>query len=64
MRKIRYPIANIQPIAKISSLARLLSVREADLLNIIDNIESFHRPGKLLKRKMVTLDQHMMQSPN
>src|SRR5437016_310334 len=51
MRKIRHPTANIQAIAKLSSLAHLLSVSEADLLHLSDNVALFHRPGKLLKKK-------------
>lgn len=51
MRKIRHPIANIQPMAKKSALASLLSVSENDLLRITDSIDLFHLPGKLLKKK-------------
>lgn len=51
MSRNRHPVVNISPIAKVSSLASLLSTRESDLLYIAGNVDRFHRPGKELKKR-------------
>ena len=43
--------SNIPPIARIESLASILSIGKKDLLEISDNIESLWKPGKLLYKK-------------
>ena len=50
MSRNRHPVINISPIAKVSSLASLLSTNESDLLYIAGNVDQFHRPGKVLKK--------------
>lgn len=51
MSRNRHPVTNISPIAKVSSLASLLSTNESDLLYIARNIDQFHRPGRELKKR-------------
>ncbi|MXZ48543.1 MAG: RNA-directed DNA polymerase [Candidatus Dadabacteria bacterium] len=51
MPRDRHPVINISPIAKVSSLASLLSIKESDLLYIAANVDRFHRPGKELKKR-------------
>ena len=50
MSRNRYPIINISPIAKVSSLASLLSTNESKLLYIAGNVDRFYRSGKVLKK--------------
>lgn len=51
MSKNRHPVINIAPIAKVSSLASLLSTNESDLLYIAGNVDRFYRPGRALKKR-------------
>ena len=51
MSRNRHPVINISPIAKVSSLASLLSIKESDLVYIAGNADRFHRPGKALKKR-------------
>jgi hypothetical protein len=51
MQRDRYPKINIPSIANITSLASLLSISEADLFYIADNVQSLYKPGKNLTKK-------------
>lgn len=51
MSRHRHPVITISSIAKVSSLASLLSIKESDLLDIAANVDRFHRPGKVLKKR-------------
>lgn len=43
--------SNIPPIARIESLASILSISKEELLEISSNIETLWKPGKLLLKK-------------
>ena len=51
MSRNRHPVINISSIAKVSSLASLLSTNEPDLLYIARNVVRFYRPGKMLRKE-------------
>lgn len=51
MSRNRHPVANISPIAKVSSLASLLSTNKSDLLYIAGNVDRFYKPGRALKKR-------------
>ena len=50
MLRNRHPKININSIAKISSLASILELSEESLIHLADNIDLFHKQGKIQKK--------------
>ncbi len=57
MSRNRRTVINISPIAKVSSLASLLSIKESSLLYIAENADRFYRPGKSIRKRNGQLRQ-------
>lgn len=45
------PVAKVSSITKLSTLASILDISESDLVCLADNVNEYHKPGKLLQKK-------------